>query len=468
MKTTKLLSLLSLFLLACNNSNEEATSNSHLTLYAHHSNTRTATSSEGSYLKSSWTDGDQLLTSINKESITFNYDNTDPYNSRFTSTQSVDNAAQYQVFALYPTTSNNEITSISSSSVEVNIGSNSQSQNGTSPAHIAALDPLYGSTTTSSSAIYIKMNHSATVLKINVKNTTDSEIAGIKNLTISTPDDTSLYGSYSLNLSEGETSATSNNDNNSISVAVTNSGAIADNGEFSVWAAAAPFAIKSGEKMIFTVTTDDDKEFEVEKGFTKDVEFSAGKVMETTIELPAATPQPATLSLEFNYTDIGVTGTKNNPTQSGTIEYTVGNYKISIISDVTYYKNTSDEVFNGIRFSSICNSMEALISLPMIAGYKLTQVSITTAPAKDINYIKNGVVYKNGTALKSANDIDSESFDDNDVSIKTDNSSTQKTNTYDLPETNSQTQYYIRTYGTTTQANPCTVVSFSLEYALEN
>lgn len=438
-------------LIACN-SNQEYNFTKGVTIKASTSQTRT--SFDGSI--SAWDANDKLQVAIGatgEAPSLHEFTNSDPSNGLFTNADlTLDNTLTYDIFALYST--QGELPDVNSRSAAVAIGAAVQEQMGASAAHIAALDPLYGSTSgAQSNSIAVNMKHSATVLRITIKNTTGAEIAGVKSLKISAADDIQLHGTGTIDFAANGVTMGSDG-SNAITINIQNSGPIATDGEFTVWAAAAPFTMAENSTMLFTLTTTDDKVLEYKKEFAASTDFEAGVIMSTTI---APEPRPEQIVIRWGYLDgytapVGMPSCESDPQSKSEVnkngatsgEYPTQYGNIEINSDVKYAYVVLSKC---LRFRDLTQGKVAEIKLPTIEEYKLNQVifNVTSKHAENSREpIKIGI-------------------SPSDLAVKT----PKGTTTFDLSDSNSRQQYSIIIRNTMDNLLNCDITGIQLTYVLE-
>lgn len=435
-------------LLACNN-DHEATLTNGVTIKA---TQQTRTSFNGT--QSVWSPGDKLQVAIGATGealTTHEFVNDDPSAGLFTnSALTLDNTLTYDLYALH--TAQNTVPD--NGLAEVLIGAAAQQQTGDSAAHIAALDPLYGSATgVQANNIAIGMNHTAVALRIEVKNTTEEEIAGIKSVQISAPEGVKLYGTGTIDFASKKV-AMGSDGANSITINIQDSGAISAGSAFTVWAATAPFEMAENSVMRFTVTTSDDTILEYKKSFSAATSFDSGMIMSTTI---TPEPRPEQILIKWGYLD-GYTAPEGMPSCESDIaaENTVnkigatsGSYpteygNIEIDSDVKYAYVIASKC---LRFRDLIKGKAADIKLPIIKGYKLTQV------------IFNVTSNHSGNSREGINVCITPS----ELAETTPRGIT----IFDLENTISTQQYSIHISNTTDFKKPCDITGIQLTYVLE-
>ena len=435
-------------LLACNN-DHEATLTNGVTIKA---TQQTRTSFDGT--QSAWSADDKLQVAIGATGTTLTtheFVNDDPSAGLFTnSALTLDNTLTYDLYALH--TAQNTVPD--NGSAEVLIGAAAQQQTGDSAAHIAALDPLYGSATgVQANNIAIGMNHTAVALRIEVENTTEEDIAGIKSVQISAPEGVQLYGTGTIDFASKKV-AMGSDGANSITINIQNSGTLDAGSAFTVWAATAPFEMAANSVMRFTGTTSDDKILEYKKSFSAATSFESGMIMSTTI---TPEPRPEQILIKWGYLDgytapVGMPSCETDIAAENTVNKigaTSGSYpteygNIEIDSDVKYAYVIASKC---IRFRDLTSAKSADIKLPIIDGYKLTQVATTVGSGHNTGKRSNICI----------------SIIPSELGAKTPTGTT----TFDLENTISTQQYSIHISNTTEVKKPCDITGIQLTYVLE-
>lgn len=439
-------------LLACNN-DHEATLTNGVTIKA---TQQTRTSFDGT--QSAWSAGDKLQVAIGATGATLTtheFVNDDPSSGLFTNNElTLDNTLTYDLYALH--TAQNTVPD--NGVAEVLIGAAAQQQTGDSAAHIAALDPLYGSATgVQANNIAIGMNHTAVALRIEVKNTTEEEIVGIKSVQITAPEGVQLYGTGTIDFASKKV-AMGSDGANSITINIQNSGTISAGSAFTVWAATAPFEMAANSVMRFTVTTSDDKILEYKKSFSAETSFKSGMIMSTSI---APEPRPEQILIKWGYLE-GYTAPEGMPScESDSVNessskspvnklnVTSGSYpteygNIEIDSDVKYAYVIASKC---IRFRDLTSAKSADIKLPIIDGYKLTQVATTVGSGHNTGKRSNIRI----------------SIIPSELEAKTPSGTT----TFDLENPISNQQYSIHISNTMDTNTSCDITGIQLTYVLE-
>lgn len=356
-----------------------ASSDGSTTIRAIHATT-TRTDFDGT--ASSWTEGDAMSVIIAGGDIATQacrFTVVDPTKGTFTNENiSLDPAATYDFYAVYPY--NADKTGIAPDNARFDIGSATQTQQGSSASHVAPLDPLTGYTkNVTADAASLLMRHTATVIQLRLHNATGTPISGIETVTVTAPEGTILAAPHAIDLADGSVTPDTDKASNAITLTVQSSGQIPADGEFSCWMAATPFTINGGSNLDIEVTTTDGTVYHVAKPFDTDRNFHAGTVMASQIELSAATEDAKEISLDIDFT-VAATypdgfPTAQNPSSDET-RYTFAGHTFRILSPGQYYFYTR----NGsgyLAMEGITKNEPADIVLPVIEGYAPTQVDVT-------------------------------------------------------------------------------------------
>ena len=288
---------------------------------------------------------------------------------------------EYNFHAIYPSSA---AIDSSTKSVSLNIGASTQTQGGTSPtAHIAVLDPLYGHCTATPEAVSIPMKHTAALFKLNIQNATENEIT-VKSVKMTAPTGVAIAGMHTVNLETGTItpSATDGDTSRTIVLTLNTPATIAQNGNFTAWIAAAPFVIAKGGSLLFTVTDNNDNQYDIIKSFADGHTFASGKIASTTLEINAenkvTTGQEKEVTLDFtvkgNYTKISDTS----------LLYKSGVY----MSHIEATRGCSHNNEFGLVLNSIKKSgHDATITLPQISGYIIKDIILHNSKKGDANTI---------------------------------------------------------------------------------
>lgn len=348
----------------------------------------TRTSFDGN--ATTWVAGDKMAVLIagNNYQIpaAHTFELADETAGRFTNaTAEVEPTAQYNFYAVYPHDATIDATNATAT---LSIGAASQTQNGNSPAHIAALDPLTGYVAEAlPTDISIAMRHNAAVLAMTIKNSLTDEIGGIASVKIEAPEGVALCGKYEVALADNAIS-TAAETSNSVTINISDSGALAADGEFKVYAAIAPVTLAAGQSLQFIITTTDEQTYTINKEFAAGRVISAADLLSTTLTITAQ-ELPEEMTFEFDFTDISIypagfpTGIDDS-TKEGVLYYQFNNYsfngqaiKLGFENEGGYYRSSTDGYY--ISFRDITTSSSAKIYLPQIEGYSISSITINKA-----------------------------------------------------------------------------------------
>ena len=274
----------------------------------------------------------------------------------------------YDFYAVYPYSAE---TPFNNFSTKITIGAATQTQDGSNPNHIAALDPLTGY----AKGLYcdnvsIPMTHNAAVLVINVANGLSRDVVGIKSLKIKAGNDIALCGTYDIDIVENKLSNPTNT-SNSILVNVENSGKVVADGEFKIYAAIAPCELPSNGTLKFTVTDADNTSYEFTKVFPTGRKIEASDLLSTTLDLA----QTETITYNADFTSVPNGFPKTATAQTEVKYYTFNGMNIGFYNKAGYAYSKD---FQYISFKSVGPDDEsaANIYIPQISGYKLSSLKV--------------------------------------------------------------------------------------------
>lgn len=372
------------------------------TIHAIHATT-TRTDFDGT--ASSWTEGDAMSVIIAGGDLATQacrFTVVDPTKGTFTNENiSLDPAATYDFYAVYPY--NADKTGIAPDNARFDIGSATQTQQGSSASHVAPLDPLTGcAKNVTADAASLLMHHTATVIQLRLHNATGAPISGIETVTVTAPEGTILAAPHAIDPADGSVTPDTDKASNAITLTVQSSGQIPADGEFSCWMAATPFTIYGGSNLDIEVTTTDGTVYHIVKPFNTDRNFPAGTVMASQIELSAATEDAKEISLDIDFT-VAATypdgfPTAQNPSSDET-RYTFAGHTFRILSPGQYYfyqRNGSGY----LAMEGITKNEPADIVLPAIKGYAPTQIHVTTGESSKQKYYYISVTDIDGSRLE--------------------------------------------------------------------
>ena len=353
----------------------ERVSTRRVQLYAEAGATRTAFEydAESGKYATSWSEGDRMSVLIGTDAYLF--DLADAESGEFVCNEVADVASAVDVYGVYPAT---DYLSVEDCTATIEIGAEEQTQQGEQPAHIAALDPLYGGQESASvDAIRLQMHHTAAVMQFAVKNSTGADVV-VESVKVYAPK--TIAGKHRIDLKTGEITALG--DVSDCVELLVEDGEVANGAQLKAWIAMSPWEIAEGEKLLFIVTTSAGSKYKYVKEFGSAVEFPAGKVMKMTapIELkPEALNFKVDLTNAESYPD-------NFPTAKTSyaemVEWALGGYPFGIYCTEPIACGTSKRMlrfyFNGKNGSTKPTASDyALIYLPYYEGYELNEVEVT-------------------------------------------------------------------------------------------
>lgn len=414
MRHTRILAIISASILAtaCSDpvndipdGNTQSGTNLHtVTLRAMH-DTPTRTDFDGT--STSWVDGDAMSVILdrNGEQQAVKFTLTDAAEGAFEgSIETVDLDAEYDIYAVYPYNEQKTTADNKNDKALFDIGSARQTQQRASASHVAAYDPLTGSVqAVSLDNISLRMHHTATLIRLDLHNATGSTISGITSATITAPTTTALAASHTIDLTDGSVEVAGEQMSNTIELTVKESGEIAPDATFTLWAAAAPFEIADGQTLNIDITTADGGHFGAVKAFEKAKRFAAGTIMSTTINL-ATESQTRTVSIDFTsaeaYPDTFPVSYKEKPSTHTHIfdgmEFTFD------CPDTYYYGGTTGN--KRLIINSITQNDAARITLPVIEGYAPTKIIVHNAESQSQDILIS-VTDMDGNMLDNTKDM---------------------------------------------------------------
>jgi len=331
--------------------------------------------------KTTWSEDDKLnilISGENNSTPTVNeFTITNAERAEFSNNEVVLNAnSVYKFHAIYPA---GEINTTSGNAT-ISIGATTPIQSGNSTDHIAALDPLYGFCESTPNAVTIPMKHTAAILKLEIENTSANNIT-IKEVKVKAPTGVVIAGKHEINIESGTISPTTEAaDNCAITLSLDEPQTLAANAKHTVWIATAPFAIAKGGSLLFTVVDSNDNEYDVVKSFASGREFKSGVILSTQIPINAVAPATTTVTFDFSNS---ATFPDNAPTSKDTAvtaltcSSTPAGYTTDIYAANGCFRSTANNILTINSINTNEDSSEyATISLPQIAGHKITMIVI--------------------------------------------------------------------------------------------
>lgn len=370
----------------CNRGDDVVVEGKRVVLEAYQNTTRV--SFDGT--RSAWEAGDRLGVIVDGlEGIyAFGYDAATE--SKFVCDNLTLPAEQCDVFAFYGVEATD--INVADKTASINLGATEQVQSAQAPAaHIAGYDVLYGKAESADrNNIQIAMNHTVAAVKINLASALPAE-ATIESVTITAPENVALAGCYTVNPLTNEIALADDADVvNSVNVRFESPVSLGANG-YVAWVATAPFALAEGDNLVIDVTTSDDKVYRCTKQIPAEgVVFGVGSIMTTNITLgdnaTLVGPElPATVEIVVDPNAEGVMPanfpTEANKVKSGT--FTLAEYDFVFDSPSKFYLSENGR----IRFDSgITSTKNAMIKLPVIPNYKLSQVVMASIAKNSTNH----------------------------------------------------------------------------------
>lgn len=411
MKHTRILAIISASILAtaCSDpvndipdGNTQSGTDIHtVTLRAMH-DTPTRTDFDGT--STSWVDGDAMSVILdrNGEQQAVKFTLTDAAEGAFEgSIETVDLDAEYDIYAVYPYNEQKTTADNKNDKALFDIGSARQTQQGASASHVAAYDPLTGRSVRAVSLdnISLRMHHTATLIRLGLHNATGSTISGITSATITAPTTTALAASHTIDLTDGSVEVAGEQMSNTIELTVKESGEIAPDATFTLWAAAAPF---ESQTLNIDITTADGRHFGAVKAFDKAKRFAAGTIMSTTVNLGTQS-QTRTVSVDFTSTETYPdTFPMSYDAKPSTNTHVFDGLEFKFDCPGSYYQGgTSGN--KRLIINDISQKAPARIYLPAIKGYAPTKIIVHNAESSQDILIS--VTDKKGNMLDNTKDM---------------------------------------------------------------
>ena len=327
----------------------------------------------------SWVDGDAMSVILdrNGEQQAVKFTLTDAAEGAFEgSIETVDLDAEYDIYAVYPYNEQKTTADNKNDKALFDIGSARQTQQRASASHVAAYDPLTGSVrAVSLDNISLRMHHTATLIRLDLHNATGSTISGITSATITAPTTTALAASHTIDLTDGSVEVAGEQMSNTIELTVKESGEIAPDATFTLWAAAAPF---ESQTLNIDITTADGRHFGAVKAFDKAKRFAAGTIMSTTVNLGTQS-QTRTVSVDFTSTETYPdTFPMSYDAKPSTATHIFDGLEFTFDCPGSYYQGgTSGN--KRLIINDISQKAPARIYLPAIKGYAPTKIIVHNA-----------------------------------------------------------------------------------------
>ena len=412
MRHTRILAIISASILAtaCSDpvndipdGNTQSGTNLHtVTLRAMH-DTPTRTDFDGT--STSWVDGDAMSVILdrNGEQQAVKFTLTDAAEGAFEgSIKTVDLDAEYDIYAVYPYNEQKTTADNKNDKALFDIGSARQTQQRASASHVAAYDPLTGRSVRAVSLdnISLRMHHTATLIRLDLHNATGRTISGITSATITAPTTTALAASHTIDLTDGSVEVAGEQMSNTIELTVKESGEIAPDATFTLWAAAAPF---ESQTLNIDITTADGRHFGAVKAFDKAKRFAAGTIMSTTVNLGTQS-QTRTVSVDFTSTETYPdTFPMSYDAEPSTHTHVFDDLEFKFDCPGSYYQGGTSGNKRLIR-NGITQDAPARIYLPAIKGYAPTKIIVHNSESQSQD-IRISVTDANGNILDNTKEL---------------------------------------------------------------
>jgi hypothetical protein len=368
---------------SCNDSNDdfsEVAQTKGLTIRAL-ANGDSRTIFDGNEKTTSWAENDNLKICITGGglNVTKDFSITNPSTGEFYNKDvTLINNQKYNFYAIYGASE------VNSNIATIQIGSEEQVQEGASTAHIAALDPLYGSCeNVAPDAVSIPMSHTAVVFKLNIKNTTGRSL-NISRVEVAAPEGVVLSGFHTIDMKTGAITQ-SGLKTNQVELSLNGYSSVASGEAVTAWFATAPFVITAGGSLLFTVADSQGNEYDIVKSFDQNKNFQAGNVYATTLAIAAVAP--TSVPVVFDFTDSSTfppeaPTNKDNAVENLTCKY--GHYTTDIYATNKCYNGGKLSFLDMMKTND--NSQYATITLPKISGYYISGIFFYNS--KNLNSMK--------------------------------------------------------------------------------
>lgn len=328
---------------------------------------------------------------------------------------------------------------------KINIGNSTQTQDGSSSAHVAEWDPLYGvASGVDINNISVDMDHMASVISFTMKNETSAEIA-LESVEITSSNE-SIILTKNGNFNLLTKAMTNNQTSKKVTLNFTETTTLAAGATLKAWVAVTPFELATGDKLYFSIKDRAGQTYSYTKTMAKESNFSAGKIMNLSDVISLNEPSK---SVTFNFAEnsFGLPKYINGVTS---YEKTVDDIALSITSDVKFgYSQISGK--EGLLFKFSAKDQFAKINLPKYDGYKLASIVVATTE-------KNQT-----TKIGITNSSDAENNPIGNTTFKYPSGSELS---FEPDNTTSQTQYVVCIKSEAKDAN-CKISKIVVNYALQ-
>lgn len=250
-----------------------------------------------------WESGDEIALALEADGS----DETTVYGQPFTHTGGnvfanadiqPDASKTYRFFAVYPysDTSSNAVYTEKYSTESRRLltagrydaGATTLTQSGESVSHVTAVSPMYwmSGSGVSPENLSVRLHHTTALLDFEVVNRTGGAIEPVS-LQFSVPKGRVICGKFRINAATGELVSTGTEYSTS-TVKIDGSRTLATGEGAHVYMPVVPFALTTGEKVTFVITTADGISQTIEKTIAKDLTFGAGRIHTAAVEIAEA------------------------------------------------------------------------------------------------------------------------------------------------------------------------------------
>lgn len=321
-----------------------------------------------------WASGDAITAVVNSTAATFNYSS----GNAFTTTDDLTLGESNNWYLLYP--SSNKFVSVNegyaystSSNYYFNIPNKTNTQSAVgSKSHLGG-QPLYGvGTSTGTGAATVQMNHLASVIRINVTNSSSAAI-NVTKVKVANDANALMSGTYWMNFTDGTTESSGETYTHPYSELSVSNGTIAKNGSGDFYVPVHPFSLASGDKVTVTLTFSDNSTATFEKAVSSAVNFTAGHIKTRKITVKDSDIVAGEQFVEFTASDFsgqGVSGGKTDGTSA--VSATSGN--------VTFECNNAYAYADGTKHLRIYKNSVSTIS---ISTGTISKIEITCIGSGD-------------------------------------------------------------------------------------
>ncbi len=330
---------------------------------------------------------------------------------------------------------------------KINIGNSTQTQDGSSSAHVAEWDPLYGvASGVDINNISVDMDHMASVISFTMKNETSAEIA-LESVEITSSNE-SIILTKNGNFNLLTKAMTNNQTSKKVTLNFTETTTLAAGATLKAWVAVTPFELATGDKLYFSIKDRAGQTYSYTKTMAKESNFSAGKIMNLSDVISLNEPSK---SVTFNFAENSFGLPKTSSSAKSSYNGTIDGAAFSITTSTDNAKFYYSSINHVIRFNFSASGQYAKINLPKYDGYKLASIVVATTE-------KNQT-----TKIGITNNSDAENNPIENTKFKYPSGSELS---FEPDNTTSQTQYVVCIKSEAKDAN-CKISKIVVNYALQ-